>query len=92
MSKKKENEISAEEFDSIFDDGEQDVLQYFDLSTARHRNTEVKRINVDMPSWMLNALDMEAERLNISRQAVLKTMLDGVLKERMATQETLRRP
>jgi hypothetical protein len=81
MNRKKENTISAEEFDRIFDEGEEDVLQYFDLSAARRLNTEVKRINVDMPVWMLNALDLEAERLNISRQAVLKTKLDEVLSD-----------
>ena len=83
--------ITAEEFDKKFDDGE-DISEYVDWSSARRLNTEVKRINVDMPSWMVEALDMEAERLNISRQAVLKTMLDGVLKARMSTQETVRHP
>ena len=80
MSKKEENTISAEEFDRIFDEGEQDVLQYFDLNTARHLNTEIKRVNVDMPDWMVRALDKEAKRLNISRQSVIKTKLDAALK------------
>ena len=29
------NSISAEEFDRIFDDGEEDVLQYFDTDNIR---------------------------------------------------------
>ncbi len=41
---------------------------------------EFDRLFVDMPVWMLNALDREADRLNISRQAVIKTMLDAQLR------------
>ena len=64
--------ISVEEFDRRFDDGE-DMAEYIDWTSARHPNLEPKRINVDFPQWMVNALDREAKRLGITRQALIKT-------------------
>lgn len=71
----KRKRISAEELDRIFDEGKEDVLQYFDLSKARRPNLEIRRVNVDLPQWMIAALDDEAARLGIARQAVMKTWL-----------------
>jgi len=39
----------------------------------------VRRVNVDMTQGMLRELDQRAARLNISRQAVIKTLLDRAL-------------
>lgn len=39
----------------------------------------VRRVNVDLTEGMLRALDQRAARLNISRQAVIKTLLDRAL-------------
>ena len=57
-----------------FDDGE-DVLDMFDLDHIEQPNRELKRVNVDFPAWMINALDDEASRLGINRQAVIKTWI-----------------
>lgn len=70
--------ISNEELERRFDAGE-DVSKYFDWDAARRPNLEIKRVNVDIPRWMVEALDRHALRLNISRQAVIKTMLDNQL-------------
>jgi len=43
---------------------------------------DVQRVNVDFTVEMLRELDAEARRLNISRQAVIKTMLSRTLDER----------
>jgi metal-responsive CopG/Arc/MetJ family transcriptional regulator len=43
---------------------------------------DVQRVNVDFTVEMLRELDGEARRLNISRQAVIKTMLSRALDER----------
>jgi len=32
----------------------------------------VQRVNVDFPSWMVDMLDQEAVKLNVSRQAIIK--------------------
>jgi len=71
--------IKAEEFDKKFDNNE-DVSEYIDFSKGRRLNREIQKVNVDMPKWMVNALDKKATQLNISRQAVIKTMLAHEIK------------
>jgi metal-responsive CopG/Arc/MetJ family transcriptional regulator len=41
----------------------------------------VQRVNVDFTASMLEELDREARELNISRQAVIKTLLRRALDE-----------
>jgi hypothetical protein len=41
----------------------------------------VRRVNVDLTQGMLQDLDARAARLNISRQAVIKTLLARALNE-----------
>lgn len=70
--------ITTEELDRKFDAGE-DVLDYFDLSTMRRPNRR-RRVNVDLPEWMIESLDREAQRLGVSRQAIMKVWLAERLK------------
>jgi hypothetical protein len=64
---KARTKITAEEFDRRFEGGE-DITGFLDFKKA----TVVKRVNVDFPVWMIERLDNEALKLNISRQAVIK--------------------
>jgi hypothetical protein len=64
--------MRAEELDKIFDDGKEDILPYLDLAKAVRPGHAAKRINVDFPEWMLSRLDLEAERLGIPRQSLIK--------------------
>jgi hypothetical protein len=63
--------MKASDFDQKFDDGE-DVSEFVDFARARRPNIEVKRVNVDFPSWMVTSLDHEAQRLGVTRQALIK--------------------
>ena len=36
---------------------------------------EQKRVNVDFPIWMIDALDWEANKLGVTRQSVIKVWL-----------------
>jgi Ribbon-helix-helix protein, copG family len=45
----------------------------------------VQRVNVDLTQGMLRELDERAARLNVSRQAVIKTLLDRALEETRAS-------
>ncbi|MGD0295526.1 MAG: ribbon-helix-helix protein, CopG family [Bryobacteraceae bacterium] len=45
----------------------------------------VRRVNVDLTQGMLRQLDERAARLNISRQAVIKTLLSRALEEERAS-------
>ena len=67
--------MKAEEFDRIFDEGEEDILQYLDLSKARRPGLEQKRVNVDFPQWMIDQLDSESSRLGIPRQSLIKVWI-----------------
>ena len=67
--------MKAEEFDKIFDEGEEDILQYLDLSKARRPGLEQKRVNVDFPQWMIDQLDSESSRLGIPRQSLIKVWI-----------------
>ena len=64
----------ASSFDKKFDDGNSIIAQ-LDLSKARRPAEEQKRINMDVPVWMLAALDREARRLGVTRQAIIKMWL-----------------
>jgi hypothetical protein len=66
--------ITVEEFDRMFDDGE-DIDDFMDWSKATRPGLVPKRVNVDFPQWMVNRLDAEAARLGITRQAVIKTWI-----------------
>jgi hypothetical protein len=41
----------------------------------------IRRVNIDLTQGMLRALDGRAARLNVSRQAVIKTLLAQALSE-----------
>lgn len=52
---------------------------------------EIQRVNVDFSEPMLNELDQLASELNISRQAVIKTMVrDGLDRHYVAAQSRKR--
>jgi len=63
--------ISSEDFDRKFDEDE-DISEFVDWSKMRRPGREVRRVNVDFPSWVVEALDREAARLGVTRQALVK--------------------
>lgn len=67
--------VNESELERKFDDNEEDILEYFDLSNAERINLEQTKIDLDLPAWMIQSLDREASRLGIARQAVIKTWL-----------------
>ncbi|MGC1306075.1 MAG: CopG family transcriptional regulator [Phormidesmis sp.] len=75
--------MEAEELDKKFDEAEP-VLEYFDLDDVRRPGLETKRVNVDFPIWMVEALDKEAKRLGVHRQAVIKIWIANLLDHRSA--------
>lgn len=66
--------MKASEFDQKFDEGK-DVTAHLDLSKARRRGEEQRRVNVDFPSWMVESLDREAQRLGVTRQSIIKVWI-----------------
>jgi hypothetical protein len=78
MSKAKPSAPTADEIAEMATRGE-DISAYFTNKFTVVR--PVRRVNVDLTHGMLHELDARAARLNISRQAVIKTLLDRALKE-----------
>jgi hypothetical protein len=70
--------ISDEEFERRFDAGE-DISPYLDLASAKLVRPNAQRVNVDFPPWMVRAMDKEASRLGVSRQAFIKFVMDSHL-------------
>ncbi|MGO9404126.1 MAG: ribbon-helix-helix protein, CopG family [Terriglobales bacterium] len=68
--------VSAEAIARLADRGS-DVSRYF--TNAGHMMGPIQRVNVDLAAGMLEELDKAAKELNISRQAVIKTLVRQAL-------------
>ena len=66
--------MKAKQFEKTFDDGE-DITHLLDLSSAKRPNQDQKRVNVDFPKWMVNELDLEARRIGVTRQSIIKVWI-----------------
>ncbi len=76
---KKEHTITAEELDRRFDDGE-DITEFLNLDQAFRPNLEQRRVNLDLPNWMIDSLDQEAKRVGVTRQSIMKVWMSERLK------------
>lgn len=72
--------MKAKELDALFDSGE-DITQYLDLSTLSKNGTQTKKVNVDFPEWVINSLDLEAKKIGVTRQSIIKVWIAERLKE-----------
>jgi hypothetical protein len=77
-SKTSKAKLSADEIAGKASRGE-DVSAYFTNEFTVVR--PVRRVNIDLTHGMLRDLDERGARLNISRQAVIKTLLGRALAE-----------
>ncbi|MBE0436748.1 MAG: CopG family transcriptional regulator [Methylomicrobium sp.] len=82
--------MKAKEFDQKFDDNEEDIVGDLNLSSLKRPNQEQKRVNVDFPTWMIDSLDREANRVGVTRQSIIKVWLAERLEEQAAN-KTLHR-
>lgn len=78
MPKTSKPQISADEIAERASRGE-NISAYFTNKFTVVR--PIHRVNVDLTQGMLRDLDHRAARLNVSRQAVIKTLLERALKE-----------
>ena len=80
MPKASTKPVDIEQIAEMADRGE-DISSYFTNQFTVVRPS-VQRVNIDFTEQMLKELDSEAEALNISRQAVVKTMVREALDRR----------
>ena len=74
MKKKTIKKISADEIAELSLSGK-DTTRYFSKGMMKAPAKAVQRVNVDFAIEMLVELDQMATDLNVSRQAVIKTLL-----------------
>jgi hypothetical protein len=84
--KKEKATITAEELDRRFDDGE-DISDFLDWESARRPGLEQRRVNVDLPVWMIQRLDRQADLIGVTRQSIIKVWLSERIKEENAEQK-----
>jgi len=77
MPKTPKAKVSADEIAGKATRGE-DISAHFTNRFTVVR--PVHRVNLDLTHGMLRQLDERAARLNVSRQAVIKTLLDAALR------------
>jgi hypothetical protein len=70
--------LSSERLDAMHDSGE-DLSPHLDLANATRPGREVQRVNVDFPVDLLRAIDREARRIGVTRQAFIKLRLADTL-------------
>jgi hypothetical protein len=75
--------MKAKEFDKLFDDGK-DISGLLDLKKATRPGQLQKRVNVDFPNWIIDALDKEARRLGVPRQSIIKVWIAEHLSKKVA--------
>ncbi len=74
--------MKAKSLDKLFDQGKA-VTPHLELSKARRPGHEQRRVNVDFPNWMIESLDLQASRLGVTRQSIIKLWIGERLKEEM---------
>lgn len=72
--------LSAAELDAKFDAGE-NISAYVDWDKATRPGRAVQRVNVDFPIDLLRALDREAARIGVARQAFIKLRIADAIRK-----------
>ena len=67
--------MKAKEFDQKFEEAQENIVADLELSTTQRVNLQSKRINVDFPAWVIEALDREVARIGVTRQSIIKLWL-----------------
>ena len=79
--------MKAKNFEEKFESGDE-ILQHLDLSKAKRPMQKQKRINVDIPEWMVDSLDREAGRVGVTRQSIIKVWLAERLEQSQSLERT----
>ncbi|HYX39682.1 MAG TPA: hypothetical protein VE954_41825 [Oligoflexus sp.] len=58
--------VTAEHFDQMVDEGE---------GHDKVLTSATKTLTIDLPTWMIAELDMEARRLNVARKALINVWI-----------------
>ncbi len=67
--------LTAEEFDRMFDDGE-DISEYVDWSSARRAEDALGQIHLELPNWLILTLKNEAQKLGVTHEVLVRRWLE----------------
>ena len=62
---------NSSQFDQYFDEGG-DTASFIVPTSLKRPGLEQKRVNIDFPVWVIKSLDLEATRVGVSRQSLIK--------------------
>ncbi len=86
----KKKTITADEFDRLFDDG-QDIWDFLDHDSARRPGMDPEKISLVIPQWMVYWLYLEAERQGTTSAQLIHTYLEERIKLEKAREEERRK-
>lgn len=66
--------MKAKKFDTAFDRGE-DITGALYLAKVRRPLMQQYRVGVDLPIWMIDSLNREANRLGVTRRSIIEAWL-----------------
>lgn len=66
--------LTAGQLDALHDTGG-DMTAHLDVRNAKRPGRITQRVNVDFPEDLLRAIDREAKRIGVTRQAFIKLRL-----------------
>jgi hypothetical protein len=78
---KKPSISSASQFDRHFDEGG-DITSFIVPSSIKRPGLDQKRVNIDFPVWVIKSLDLEATRIGVSRQSLIKMWITEKLENK----------
>ena len=73
-TRKSRTSASSATLDRLHDDS-RELGAYLEMGRARRPGREVQRVNVDIPLDLLAAIDAQARRIGVTRQAYIKLRL-----------------
>jgi hypothetical protein len=81
--------MKAREFDQKFDE-EEDITQHLDLSKASRSRSAQTTVSIDLPTWIVESIDREANRLGVTPQSIIQISLTNHLTQEIMEYEQLK--
>ena len=88
---KQKTTVTAEELCRRFNKGE-DIGEFLDWDKATRPGLVPRRVNVDLPNWMIYELDKQASLIGVTRQSIIKVWLSERIKTETAESNPSPRP
>lgn len=67
------NTVTGKELDRRFNDDE-DIIEFLDFDKATRLNPEQRRVNLDLPIWMIKTQNSATKRVGATRQFINESL------------------